>query len=165
MLSKSGFSHIGVSTHDMDATIRFYEALLGFPRVVDELTHTNPGGTLRQVYFDLGQGQFIVFMEPKNVDGIPENYDTGINGALGVPLGMYHFALNVLTLDDLESRRSRLEDQGIEVTSIIDLGHAKSVFLYDPNGIQLEFCCQTRPFNESDLHKVTEASVAVPTKV
>lgn len=160
MPSHYGFSHCGVSTHQMDATIHFYEKLLGFPQVVASLTRIKSGGTLREAYFDVGDGQFIVFMEPKNVPGIPSDYDTGINGALGVPRGMYHFALKVSSIDDLETRRRTLESHGIDVTAIIDLGHAKSIFLFDPNGIQLEFCCQTRPFDESDLHRVSEASIA-----
>jgi catechol 2,3-dioxygenase-like lactoylglutathione lyase family enzyme len=160
MLTNNGFSHVGVSTHHMDATIQFYENVLGFPRIVEDLTHVNSGGTLRQVYFDVGDGQFIVFIEPKNVPGISDDYDTGINGALGVPRGMYHFALKVPSIDDLESRLRNLKSHGIDVTTIIDLGHAKSVFFFDPNGIQLEFCCQIRPFNESDLHRVSEASIA-----
>jgi catechol 2,3-dioxygenase-like lactoylglutathione lyase family enzyme len=155
-----GFSHVGVSTHEMDTTIHFYEDLLGFPRVVEELTHVNDGGTLRQVYFDVGHGQFIVFMEPKNVPGIASHFDAGINGALGVPRGMYHYALNVPTVEDLELLHSKLQAHGVEASAIIDLGHAKSLFFRDPNGIQLEFCCQTRPFSDLDLHRVSQATIA-----
>lgn len=144
----------------MDATIHFYENVLGFPHVVEDLTRVKSGGSLRLVYFDVGDGQFIVFMEPKNVPGIPAEYDTGINGALGVPRGMYHYSFKVPTLDDLELRRRDLESHGIEVSSTIDLGYAKAIFFFDPNGIQLEFCCQIRPFNESDLHQQSEVSVA-----
>ena len=162
MAMGNGFSHVGVSTHDMDATIEFYEKILNFPRVVDELTRITQGGTLRQVYFDVGGGQFIVFMEPKSVPGIAQGYDTGINGALGVPGGMYHFALKALTLDDLESLRERLLRHDVQVSAIVDLGTAKSIFFNDPNGIQLELCCQTRPFDESDMHRETDASIALP---
>lgn len=161
-MTGSGFSHVGVSTHDMDATIEFYEGVLGFRRVVEDRTTIREGGTLRQVYFDVGQGQFIVFMEARNVAGIPGDYDTGINGALGVPLGMYHFALRVASLKELESRRLWIESQGIEVSPVIDLGAAKSVFLSDPNEIQLELCCHLRDFDESDLLRQTEASIALP---
>src|SRR5262245_21440984 len=118
MLTGHGFSHVGVSTHDMDATIQFYEGVLGFPQVVEDLTRIKSGGTLRMVYFDVGDGQFMVFMEPKHVPDIPEDYDTGINGALGVPRGMYHFAFEVPSLADLESRRRSLERQEIEVSAI-----------------------------------------------
>src|SRR5690606_13005807 len=58
-----GFSHVGLSTHDMATTCRFYEEILGFPRIVDEVTHVDQGGRLRQVFFDVGEGQYVVFME------------------------------------------------------------------------------------------------------
>jgi glyoxylase I family protein len=160
MLTGNGFSHVGVSTHQMDATIHFYESVLGFPRVVEDLTTVTAGGRLRMVYFDVGDGQFMVFMEPKNVPGIPADYDTSINGALGVPRGMYHFSFKAPSLTDLESRRSSLECQGIEVSATIDLGYAKAIFFFDPNGIQLEFCCQIRPFNDADLHQRSQVGVA-----
>ncbi|MGC2193348.1 MAG: VOC family protein [Terriglobales bacterium] len=161
MLTGYGYSHVGVSTHKMDATIQFYESVLGFRHVVEDVTRVKSGGTLRMVYFDLGDSQFIVFMESKNVPGIPEDYDTGINGALGLPRGMYHFAFKVPSLAELESRRRILETQGVEVSDTIDLGYAKAIFFFDPNGIQLEFCCQLRPFSESDLHQQSEVSVAI----
>lgn len=162
MLTSYGFSHVGVSTHKMDATIQFYEGVLGFPHVVEDLTRVKSGGTIRMVYFDVGEGQFMVFMESKNVPGIPQDYDTGINGALGLPRGMYHFSFKVPLLTDLETRRASLEGHGIDVSPTVDLGYARAIFFFDPNGIQLEFCCQIRPFNESDLHLMTEVNVASP---
>ena len=158
----NGFSHVGVSTLDMDRTIGFYEEVLGIPRVAEHKTRIREGGVLRQVYFEVGEGQFIVFMEPRDISGIPAEYDTGINGALGLPGGMYHFALKVLSLEDLEAQRRKIESHGVEVSTVIDLGHAKSIFLTDPNNIQLELCCDVRSFNESDLHLESEASIALP---
>lgn len=160
MTAHHGFSHIGVSTHRMDATIAFYEGVLGLRRVVDSLTRIRSGGTLREAYFDLGQGQYLVFMEPKRIPGIREDYDTSINEALGVPRGMYHFAFKVDTLGELETRRAALEREGVEVSGLIDLGHARSIFFFDPNGIALEYCCQTRPFEEADLQRVMDADIA-----
>ena len=74
----------------------------------------------------------------------------------------YRFSLKVATLDDLEARRQGLERQALEVSPIIDLGSAKSVLFADPNDIQLEFCCHTRRFDEADLQRRTEVSVALP---
>ena len=160
MLTSYGFSHVGVSTHNMDATIRFYEEVLGFPHVLEDVTRVTSGGAIRMVYFDVGDGQFMVFMEPKNVPGIPEGFDTGINAALGLPRGMYHYSFKVPSLDDLETRRKDLATRGVGVSDAIDLGYAKAIFFFDPNGIQLEFCCQIRPFNDSDLRKGSEVTVA-----
>jgi len=161
-LSRYGFSHVGVSTHDMDATIRFYEDVLGFPRVVEETMRVKEGGTLRQAFFDVGGDQYIVFMEPRGIPGIGDEYDTGINAALGTPGGMYHFALKSTSLDDLAARREALASRGIDVSDIIDLGFAKSIFFADPNGIQFEFSCQIRPFDESDLGQESAASISLP---
>ncbi|WP_218508288.1 VOC family protein [Variovorax sp. dw_308] len=155
-----GFSHVGLSTHDMEATIRFYSRTLRFACKADEKIHIREGGTMRQVSFDVGDGQYLVFMEAKGVRGIPDNYDTGINGALGVPAGMYHVALRVSTLDALEQRRSELVNLGVDTSSVIDLGHARSIFFHDPNGIQLEISCPVRAFDETDLGRESEASIA-----
>ncbi|MBD3894530.1 VOC family protein [Halomonas sp. ML-15] len=157
----NGYSHVGVSTHDMEGTIYFYTNILEFKRVLDELTRINEGGALRQVYFDVGGAQYIVFMEPKDIEGIASNYDAGINGALGLPGGMYHFSFRVNDIGELESWREKLEAHSVDVSSIIDLGHASSIFFSDPNGIQLELSCQTRPFYDSDINKESYASLAL----
>lgn len=160
----SGFSHVGIATTDMNATVHFYKDVLGFRQVVHEVTRVEQGGTLRQAYFDIGEDQYIVFMEPKGVPGINSDFDAGINRALGLPLGMYHFAFKVSSLEVLAARRQALADHGVEVSDIIDLDTAKSVFLFDPNGIQIEFSCHVRPFNEADLRRENEARMALPTE-
>lgn len=162
MLTGCGFSHIGLATHNMDATIQFYADVLGFLPVVEELTHVVAGGTIRMVYFDVGNDQFIVFMEPRNVPDISKDFDTGINPSLGLPRGMYHYSLKALSLEDLERRREQLASHGVDVSDTIDLGYAKAIFFFDPNGVQLEFCCQIRAFNDSDLHKQSDVIVATP---
>jgi catechol 2,3-dioxygenase-like lactoylglutathione lyase family enzyme len=72
-----GFSHVGVSTHDMDATIRFYEGVLGLGRVAENLTTVRSGGSLRQVYFSLG-GAFPRTMTRASTKGLeyPEGCTT-----------------------------------------------------------------------------------------
>jgi catechol 2,3-dioxygenase-like lactoylglutathione lyase family enzyme len=155
-----GFSHVGLSTHNMEATIHFYSQTLGFARKADERISIREGGTLRQVSFDVGNDQYLVFMEAKGVYGISEDYDTSINGALGVPAGMYHVALRLSTLEALRHRREELLSGGVETSKVIDLGHAMSIFFHDPNGIQLEISCPIRPFDELDLDRESEASIA-----
>ncbi len=156
-----GYSHIGLGTHDMTATIAFYEGVLGFRVVAEQRTRVSAGGTVRLTYFDAGGEQFIVFMEARGVDGITENFDTGINRTLGVPLGLYPFAFKAGSLEDLDARRQALERSGIEVSETIDHGYAKSIFFRDPNDLQLEFCWQVRPFQTSDLYQEPEVSVAI----
>jgi catechol 2,3-dioxygenase-like lactoylglutathione lyase family enzyme len=156
-----GYSHLGLATHDMEATIKFYQGLLGFRVVAEQRTRVTNGGTVRLTYLDAGGEQFIVFMESLDVDGIPNDFDTSINRPLGVPLGMYHFAFKAQSMEDLDQRRRVLEEAGVEVSATVDHGYAQSIFFRDPNDLQLEFCYQVRPFQESDLYQAPEVSIAV----
>ena len=155
-----GFAHLALATHNMAATIAFYEDLLGFPRVADIQNHTTDGGEVRLVYFECGEEQFVVFMECKGVEGIPADFDTSINGALGVPAGLYHFALKVKSVEALEEKKAELARRGIEVSKTVDHGYARSIFFRDPNNLQVEFCCVTRPFNPGDLRQEHQVEVA-----
>jgi catechol 2,3-dioxygenase-like lactoylglutathione lyase family enzyme len=156
-----GFAHLGLATHDMAATIAFYEDLLGFPRVADIQNYVTGGGVVRLVYFECGEEQFLVFMECKGIDGIPTDFDTGINGPLGLPAGLYHFAFKVNSVEALDEKAAEITRRGIEVSKVVDHGYARSIFFRDPNNLQVELCCMTRRFNADDLHQVQQVEVAV----
>jgi len=156
----AGFAHVGVSTHDMEATIAFYCNVLGCRRVGDERIEIGKGGIIRQVSIDVGEGQYFVFMEAKGVDGIRGDYDTSINRALGVPPGMYHYALRVASMNELIAKAEAIAGHGIDVSAVTDLGNAKAVFLQDPNGLQLELSVNIRDFDASDIGRITKAEVA-----
>src|SRR5207247_5303477 len=91
VMSHKGFSHIGLSTHDLDATREFYENVLGFKAVRCDIIKVKEGGRIRHVFFDTGRDQLIAFMEARGVPGVPEGYDAGITRGLGVPSAFYHF--------------------------------------------------------------------------
>src|ERR1700737_3343666 len=91
-MSNKGFSHIGLSTLDLDKTRAFYEDVLGFKPVVSDTLRIQEGGHLRHVFFDVGRDQLLAFMEANDMPGVPASYDAGINRGLGVPAAFYHFA-------------------------------------------------------------------------
>lgn len=146
-----GYSHIGLSTLDLDRTHDFYERVLGFKAVRRDAIEVQEGGRVRHVFFDTGQGQLLAFMELRGIPGVPESYDTGINHALGLPESIYHFAFAVDREDHLAAKRAELIAKGICVTPIVDHEWAKSIYLKDPNGITLEFCCVTRQLTDDDV--------------
>ncbi|MGO9263770.1 MAG: VOC family protein [Candidatus Binataceae bacterium] len=149
-MSNKGFSHLGLSTLDLDKTRAFYEGVLGFKAVVcDEIT-IKEGGKIRHIFFDTGRDQLIAFMEARGVDGVPAEYDTSINRGLGVPSAFYHFAFEAGSEAGLEEKRQELLSKGVEVTEITDHNWAKSIYFKDPNGLQLEYCCLIREFNAND---------------
>ncbi|HKV53790.1 MAG TPA: VOC family protein [Candidatus Binataceae bacterium] len=149
-MSHKGFSHIGLSTLDLDKTREFYEGVLGFKPVRCDTITVKEGGHIRHIFFDTGRDQLIAFMEARNVDGIPAEYDAGINRGLGLPSAFYHFAFEAGSEAALEQKRAELTAKGVSVSDVVDHDWAKSIYFKDPNGMQLEYCCLTREFNQND---------------
>jgi catechol 2,3-dioxygenase-like lactoylglutathione lyase family enzyme len=149
-MSHKGFSHIGLSTLDLDKTREFYEGVLGFKPVISDTIKIKEGGRLRHMFFDTGRDQLIAFLEPQGVPGIPAEYDAGINRALGLPAAFYHFAFEAGSEAALAEKRDELRANGVNVTDIVDHGSAKSIYFKDPNGLSLEYCCLVRSFTKDD---------------
>jgi catechol 2,3-dioxygenase-like lactoylglutathione lyase family enzyme len=151
-MSNKGFSHIGLSTLDLDKTVEFYEAVLGFKTIRFDEIPMEEGGRIRHAIMDAGRDQMIAFMEARDVPGIPKEYDAGINRGLGLPSAFYHFAFEAGSDGALEQKRQQLITKGVKVTEVVDHDWAKSIYFKDPNGIQLEFCCITRDLGEEDAN-------------
>src|SRR5262245_20792015 len=147
-MSHKGFSHIGLSTLDLDKTRAFYEGVLGFKPVVADTIGVKEGGHLRHMFFDVGCGQLIAFLEPNGVPEVPTEYDAGINRGLGVPAGFYDFAFEAGSDPGLATKREKLRAKGVETTDIVDGGWAQSIYFKDPNGLSLEYCCVMRDPSE-----------------
>jgi catechol 2,3-dioxygenase-like lactoylglutathione lyase family enzyme len=149
-MSHKGFSHIGLSTHDLDATREFYENVLGFRAVRCDIIKVKEGGRIRHVFFDTGRDQLIAFMEARGVPGVPETYDAGITRGLGVPSAFYHFAFEAGSEAGLLEKRNELIAKGVDVTDVVDHDWARSIYFKDPNGLQLEYCYFSRNLNAND---------------
>ena len=145
---RRGIHHIGVATHDMEATLAFYEGVLGFPAVVCEMIEPEVGGAIRHAFFDTGGGELIAFMEANDVEGVSPDFDTGINRGLGIRGGMFHFAFEARDPADLAAKQADLEAKGVKVRGIVDHGWCQSIYFRDPNHLQLEFCCLTAELGE-----------------
>lgn len=149
-MSTKGFSHIGLSTLDLDKTREFYENVMGFKAVRCDIIKVKEGGQIRHVFFDTGRDQLLAFMEPRGVPGVPQEYDAGINRGLGVPSAFYHFAFEVGNEQALASKREELIGKGVKVSRVVNHDWAKSIYFKDPNGVMLEYCCLVRELNEDD---------------
>jgi catechol 2,3-dioxygenase-like lactoylglutathione lyase family enzyme len=103
--TNKGFSHVGLSTLDLDKTREFYEKILGFKVVVADTIKIKEGGAIRHIFFDTGRDQLLAFMEPRGVPGVPVEYDAGINRGLGTPAAFYHFAFEAGSPPALEDKR------------------------------------------------------------
>jgi len=149
-MSHRGFSHIGLSTLDLDKTRAFYEDILGFKPVVADRIKITEGGHLRHLFFDVGHDQLLAFLEPQDVPDVPADYDAGINRGLGVPAAFYHFAFEAGSAAALAEKRDELRAKGVDVTEVVDHEWAKSIYFKDPNGLSLEYCCVMRNLTADD---------------
>ena len=146
-----GLHHLGLATHDMEATLSFYEDVLGFETRVCDLIEPQAGGTIRHAFMDTGNGELIAFMECNGVPGIDADFDAGINRGLGIRGGVIHFAFAAGNEDELAARRADLTAKGVDVSEIVDHGWCKSIYFKDPNRLQLEFCCLSGGYDETLL--------------
>jgi catechol 2,3-dioxygenase-like lactoylglutathione lyase family enzyme len=160
-MTLKGFSHIGLSTRDLDRTREFYEDVLGFRAVRCDVLEIREGGRVRHIFFDTGRDQLLAFMEARDVPGVSADYDAGINRGLGVPNAFYHFAFEAGSEPALVEKRKELMARGVEVTDVVDHDWAKSIYFQDPNGIQLEFCYFTRNLNDDDARMQTRAQISI----
>jgi catechol 2,3-dioxygenase-like lactoylglutathione lyase family enzyme len=159
--TKGGFSHVGLSTLDLDRTRDFYENVLGFKAVRCDILKVKEGGQIRHVFFDTGRDQLLAFMEARGVPGVPATYDAGINRGLGVPGVFYHFAFEAGSEAALRDKRRELLAKGVEVTDLVDHDWARSIYFRDPNGIQLEYCSFTRTLDTEDARMQVRAEISL----
>jgi catechol 2,3-dioxygenase-like lactoylglutathione lyase family enzyme len=151
VLKTRGFNHIDLGTKDMEATRAFYQDLLGFPLVRADLVEIGDSGVLKHYFFDVGGGQLMGFMSGEDVSGYPKDFDAGINGALGLRQGVYHFAFDADSEEDLARIKQHLLDHDVRVHGPVDHeGWSKSIYFQDPNGLTLEVCHLTRRFEADD---------------
>ena len=160
-MSNKGFSHLGLSTLDLDKTRDFYENVLGFKPVRCDIIKVKEGGQIRHIFFDTGRDQLIAFMEARGVPGVPAHYDAGITRGLGVPSAFYHFAFEAGSEAGLEEKRCELRAKGVEVTDVVDHDWAKSIYFKDPNGLLLEYACWMRALGDDDARMQVRFTVSL----
>ena len=152
----NGIHHLALVTKDMDMTVRFWRDLLGM-RLVAALG--KPG--YRQYFFEVAGTCLAAFFEWPDVEPIEEK-DAG-SVAKG-PLVFDHVSLGVENDDALWQIKEKLEAQDIWVSEMIDNGFIHSVFTFDPNGISLEFSCNSQYFDVRNNPVMADISPTEVTK-
>ncbi len=130
-IQTQGVHHITFVGSNREATIDFYQGVLGMPLVFEQPNLDVPDET--HLYFDPGDGRLITFFVRPTRQNDPTNNPEGIGN-------LHHLAFNVsrATYDQVASR---LKELGIENTGPIDRGFMNSIYFRDPNGQLLEMAC------------------------
>jgi catechol 2,3-dioxygenase-like lactoylglutathione lyase family enzyme len=156
--SAMGFHHVALAVRDSAATHRFYTEVMGFKlaKVVAGPTPGEHGGWSKHFFYDTtlpgetqsGDAGLIAFWELHD-SVIGEDYEPNLNKAAGLPGWVNHFAFDAPTMDVLHERRDHWRSHGQTVVEI-DHGFCSSIYINDPDGNMVEFCCTTEPFTEHD---------------
>ena len=128
MFKTTNIDHVGVNTNDMEATIQFYCGILGMK--IARTMRTPNGG--RHYNVEIGGGNSFAFFE--TTDDLAKTGNQSLN----------HFAIPVSTNEEFEESMKLLQDNGVEVTDVIERHWGKTFYFNDPNGIRLQIELQTK---------------------
>jgi glyoxylase I family protein len=120
-----GIHHAALICSDVEQTIRFYQDVLGFPLVELVENRDYPGSS--HFFFDLGNKTLLGFFDFPGL-----GLEPGIE-AIG---GVQHIAIS-MPREQWEQAQTRLEAAGVEYVGP-DRGIEESMYLKDPDGIQIE---------------------------
>lgn len=130
-LQAQGVHHITFVGSNRQATIDFYQEVLGMPLVFEQPNLDVPDET--HLYFDPGDGRLLTFfVRPTRTNDATPNPE-GIGN-------LHHLALTVSHATYTQVAQ-RLNEQGIWNTGNIDRGFMDSIYFRDPNGQLLEMAC------------------------
>jgi lactoylglutathione lyase len=119
------FNHVGFRCKDIEASIKWYEEVLGFREAFR--TH-KPDGDLALVYVQFGPDQFIEFF--------PGGHDGHVGEASETASGYRHLCI---TVPDLHEALATLKAKGLEIKAPwVGLSGALIYFIDDPDGNKIE---------------------------
>ena len=140
-----GIHHLALNTSDMKATCEFYMQVLGMPLVhalrVPPGVGVGPGNrgnppfeNLRHYFFDAGGDTLLAFFE------LPaDEVGTGDRNAIAA---MQHVSFTT-TKSQFDAMQARLKDHGLSFLGPVCVGvKTWSIYIFDPNGIRLEYSYQ-----------------------
>lgn len=131
IIQAQGVHHITFVGSNREATIDFYEGVLGMPLVMEQPNLDVPEET--HLYFDAGDGRLITFfVRPSRVNDPTPNPE-GIGN-------LHHLAYTVSHATYTQVAQ-RLNERDIWNTGNIDRGFMDSIYFRDPNGQLLEMAC------------------------
>ncbi|MGE5702000.1 MAG: VOC family protein [Clostridia bacterium] len=124
-MARKRIDHVGIMVKDMDASIRFYEEIVGL-ELKGRMTHTN--GVIELAFLGFNQS-----------DETELELIQGYNDQLPAEGKVHHFAV---TVDDIEEEFKRIQSLGAtlidqEITTLPN-GY-RYFFLYGPEGEWVEF--------------------------
>jgi len=139
MLNIRKIHHVAYRCRDAKETVEWYHKHLDMDFVLaiaeDHVPSTQAPDPYMHVFMDAGGGNVLAFFELPNSPGMGRDSNT--------PEWVQHIALEVESVEVLETAKARLEAGGIPVIGVTNHTIFKSIYFFDPNGHRLELAANT----------------------
>lgn len=126
--------HSAYRCFDAQETREFWEGIMGLELSAalsfDHISGTDVKTDYMHLFFQFGDGNFIAFFDVPDVMR-PELFKP--RSAM-----YHHIAMEVATEAELEEFSRRWKDAGLKVHHDLDHSFVRSIYTYDPNGLQVE---------------------------
>ncbi len=145
--------HSAYRCRDAEQTRWFYEEVLGLPlaaaMVFDHISGMTEPRHYMHLFFELGDGNFIAFFDdPDNVRPDSFTRKDGLD---------LHIALEAPSYEAMLAWKEHINLSGKTCLGPVDHEFVHSVYMYDPNGIQVEI---TSKADDYSAHMASEAEHA-----
>lgn len=134
-----GVHHGAFRCRDVEQTLWFYRDVLGITDYTGVVIEAVPGSGADDPYlhlfFRMGNGEYLAFFDaPGSAD--PDWFQRKESFDM-------HWAFEVAGEADLLAMQERIRAMGVSAVGPIDHGFVRSIYMYDPNGIQIELTYRT----------------------
>lgn len=136
--------HAAYRCRDAEQTRWFYEDILGlrlaaaFEEDVDFGENLGRRRHFLHIFFELGDGNYLAFFDEPAISD-------EANFARKDSFDM-HVALEADSEEDMLAWQAHINQSGKSCLGPVDHGFVKSVYMYDPNGIQVEITCRAKGY-------------------
>lgn len=145
-----GIHHAAYRCRDAEQTRWFYEDVLGLPLSMTLVADEVPGYLTKvpymHLFFALGNGEFVAFFDQPDsakadqFKGKVDSFDR-------------HLAFEVADEASLLGWQKRINAMGVSCLGPVDHDFVKSVYMYDPNGFQVELTLRTAEHDAIMVHE------------
>ncbi len=134
-----GVHHGAFRCRDAEQTRWFYEDVLGLETegavILDEVPGTGAQDPYLHIFFRMKNGEYIAFFDaPGSAD--PKWFERKDSFDM-------HWAFELESEEALLAMQARINSFGVSALGPVDHDFVRSIYMYDPNGIQVEFTVRT----------------------